>query len=227
MWAIDDLANVRADDDLTNYHVDAILRDRTRVHIRAIRANDKERLARHFDGLNPDSRYHRFFGIKNGFTSRELRYFTEPDFPRHVALVVTIAGGGGADTIVSDGRYVVLPDRICAAELALSVVDSCQRRGIGALVLECLIATARRVHLDRLEADVLASNRGAMRFLIRHGFESVGISAGVCRVALSVRDHGAPKVAAGHVFIGPGPDGAPPAVTVSRGIDALPSRRIG
>ena len=203
MWTINDLANARAVKELTNYSAEAILRDRARVHIRAIRANDEERLSLHFAALSSESRYHRFFGIKNGFTSRELRYFTEPDFPRHVALVVTIAGCDGGEAIVSDGRYVLLSDRAGTAELALSVVDSCQRRGIGALVLECLIATARRAHLDRLEADVLSSNRGAMRFLIRHGFESVGISGGVCRVALSVRHYGAPKFAAGHVFVGP------------------------
>jgi len=227
MWTIDDCTNTGTVNEPTNYFADAILRDRTRVHIRAIRADDKYRLARHFDGLSSESRYHRFFGVKNGFTSRELRYFTEPDFPRHVALVVTIAGRDGAEAIVSDGRYVLLPDRICVAELALSVVDSCQRRGIGALVLECLIAMARQVHLGRLEAEVLASNRGAMRFLIRHGFASVGTSGGVCRVALSVRDHRGPEGAAGHAFIGPRPDIAAAAISVTRGIDPRQSGKIG
>src|SRR5216683_3716064 len=69
MWAIDNISN---------YSASATLHDGTPVRIRAIRPNDKERLARHFDGLGCDSRYHRFFGIKNGLTPRELRYFTEP-----------------------------------------------------------------------------------------------------------------------------------------------------
>lgn len=188
-----------ATNDLSNYSANAILPDGTAVRIRAIRPNDKQRLARHFDGLSSDSRYHRFFGIKNGFTSRELRYFTEPDFPRHVALVVTMANRDDSETIVSDGRYVALEESRSVAEVALSVGDAYQRRGVGKLLLESLIGLARHLRLNRLEADVMASNRGAMRFLFRRGFKSTGTSGGVCRVALSVRPHdGGSTVTEGH-----------------------------
>src|ERR1700686_3509771 len=78
-------------------------------------------LARHFDGLSSDSRYNRFFGFKNSLTSNELRYFTEPDFRRHVALVVTIVNRDDSETIVSDGRYVASEECRSVAELALSV----------------------------------------------------------------------------------------------------------
>ncbi len=196
MWAIDNISN---------YSASATLHDGTPVRIRAIRPNDKERLARHFDGLGCDSRYHRFFGIKNGLTPRELRYFTEPDFLRHVALVVTIINRDGQETIVSDGRYVALPGCRSMAELALSVVDTHQRKGIGTLLLECLIDLAQHLRLDRLEADVLASNRGAVRFLIRRGFKSTLTSGGVCHVALSVEDrHGGPSTTVGHASPGRG-----------------------
>ena len=79
-----------ATNDLSDYSANAILRDGTPVRIRAIRPGDKQRLALHFEGLSNDSRYHRFFGVKNRLTSNELRYFTEPDFMRHVALVATV-----------------------------------------------------------------------------------------------------------------------------------------
>jgi len=93
--------------DLSQYFTNRILRDGTPIRIRAIRSDDKQLLARHFDGLGSDSRNNRFFGIRNELTENELRYFTEPDFFRHVALVATVVGGEGVpDTIVSDGRYV-------------------------------------------------------------------------------------------------------------------------
>jgi GNAT superfamily N-acetyltransferase len=180
MWAINNLSE---------YSADAILRDGTLVHVSAIRASDKQPLARHFEGLGSDSRYNRFFGFKNCLTSNELRYFTEPDFRRHVALVVTTFNRD-EEAIVSDGRYVALEECQPVAELALSVVDAYQRRGIGRLLLECLINMARYEHVCRLEADVLASNRAAMRFLIRRGFKSIGTSGGVSRVALSVQNDG-------------------------------------
>ncbi|HVB78368.1 MAG TPA: GNAT family N-acetyltransferase [Candidatus Binataceae bacterium] len=188
MWAIDDLSD---------YSASAILRDGTPVRIRAIRPDDKEGLARHLGGLSSDSRYHRFFGVKHGFTSRELRYFTEPDFLRHVALVVTTINHDDSENIVSDGRYVALEDCRSVAEVALSVVDAYQRKGVGKLLLECLIGLAQQVQLNRLEADVMASNRGAMRFLVRRGFKSTGSSGGVCRVALSVQGNGGPGFTVG------------------------------
>lgn len=188
-----------ATNDLSEYSANAILHDGTPVRIRAIRPGDKQRLALHFEGLSNDSRYHRFFGVKNRLTSHELRYFTEPDFMRHVALVVTTGNFDESETIVSDGRYVALGESQSVAEVALSVVDAYQRRGAGKLLLESLIELARYVHLERLEADVMASNRGALRFLIRRGFKSTGTSGGVCRVALSVETHdGGSSLAAGH-----------------------------
>ncbi len=179
MWAINDLSD---------YSTNAILRDGTPVQIRAIRASDKQPLARHFDGLGSDSRYNRFFGFKNSLTLNELRYFTELDFRYHVALVVTIVNRDDSETIVSDGRYVASERCRSVAELALSVIDPYQRRGIGKLLLECLIGMARYEHVSRLEADVLASNRGAMRFLIGRGFKSIGTADGVSHVTLSVEN---------------------------------------
>lgn len=173
-------------DDLRGYSANAILRDGTPVCIRAIRPDDKEGLADHFDRLSSDSRYHRFFGFRNALTPRELSFFTEPDFLRHVALVATIEEGTGSESIVGDGRYVALAGRCHAAELGLSVVDVYQRRRLGTLLLKRLIRLARHARVRRLEADVMGSNRGALRFLIRRGFRSSGTSAGVCRVALSV-----------------------------------------
>ena len=98
---------------------------------------------------------------------------------------------------------MALPDRCYAAELGLSVVDVYQRRSIGTLLLEHLIRLARHARVRRLEAEVMGSNRGALRFLIRRGFRSSGTYAGVCRVALSVEDEdGRPSVSVRHSTLG-------------------------
>jgi GNAT superfamily N-acetyltransferase len=189
--------------DLRGYSANAILGDGSPVSIRAIRPDDKERLAGHFDGLSSDSRYHRFFGLRNAFTPRELSCFTEMDFLHHVALVATIEGRAGAESIVGDGRYLTLADRRDAAELGLSVVDVYQRRGIGTLLLEHLIRLARHARVRRLEADVMGSNQGALRFLIRRGFKSSGTSGGVCSVALSIAERdGRPSLSVRHASLG-------------------------
>ncbi len=167
--------------DLRRYRVDTFLDGGVRLRVRAIRPDDRDRLVDHFEGLSPDSRYRRFLGFRKGFTPQELRYLTEPNFVGYVALVATIDEHAARERIVGDGRYVALPDGR-HAELALSVVDAYQRRGIGSLLLQHLVCLARQTGIGQLEADILASNRSAMRFFIRRGFESAGISAGVCRV---------------------------------------------
>ena len=83
-----------ATNDLSDYSANAILRDGTPVRIRAIRPGDKQRLALHFEGLSNDSRYHRFFGVKNRLTSNELRYFTEPDF---IGAMAALCGQQGLE----------------------------------------------------------------------------------------------------------------------------------
>jgi GNAT superfamily N-acetyltransferase len=174
--------------DFRHYSAQTILRDGTRISIRAIRSDDKERLAAHFDRLSSESRYRRFFGFRKTPTPDELSRFTEPDFVSHVALVATIEQGAGLQGIVGDGRYVVGPDRLQTAELALSVVDAYQRRGIGTLLLEHLIPLARQAGVRRLEAEVLASNPRALRFLIRRGFKPRATCGGVCELSLSIED---------------------------------------
>jgi len=177
-------------DGLRVYRANANLGDGTSVCIRAIRPDDKDRLSGHFERLSSQSRYRRFFGFRKALTPQELSYFTEPDFVGQVALVATITyEGDGLESIVADGRYVAVPGCRVAAELALSVVDAYQRKGIGTLLLRHLIRLARYAGLRRLQADVLGSNRTALRFLIRRGGKSLVTSAGVCRVTLSIEDH--------------------------------------
>src|SRR5919198_5303239 len=87
-----------------HYATDALLRDGGSVHIRAIRPDDKQRLLALFERLSSRSVYFRFFQTKQRLTDEELRYFTELDFVRHVALVATLRERD-AEHIIGVGRY--------------------------------------------------------------------------------------------------------------------------
>ena len=75
--------------DARHYAADALLRDGGSIHLRAIRPDDKPRLLALFSHLSSRSMYFRFFRAKKTLTDEELRYFTELDFVRNVALVAT------------------------------------------------------------------------------------------------------------------------------------------
>src|SRR4029453_17267601 len=83
----------------------AVLRDGTAVCVRAIRADDKERLQAAFARLSPRSVYHRFFHPVNELTSEDLRRLTEIDFHDHVAVVLTVTVGS-EERLIAVGRII-------------------------------------------------------------------------------------------------------------------------
>src|SRR4029453_11639234 len=100
----------------------AVLRDGTTVCVRAIRADDKERLQVAFARLSPRSVYHRFFHPVNELTADELRRLTEIDFRDHVGIVLTV-GAGSDERLIAVGRYVRVVSGAELAEVAFTVAD--------------------------------------------------------------------------------------------------------
>src|SRR5580692_13172823 len=121
------------------------LRDGTAVTLRAAGADDGPKIRRAFLNLEPDTVYTRFFGYKADVSDAELGRITGADFERVVALLVTI--GPGEDEVVIGGASYFVSDTVTAAErsaeLAFTVEEDFQSRGIGSLLMSHIIAIAR------------------------------------------------------------------------------------
>ncbi len=162
-----------------------VTRDGCIIDIRAIRPDDKGRLCEHFRSLSPTSAYFRFFSPKRKFSERELADLTEIDFVRKVTLVATVRSRG-AERIVGLAQYVVLDDRRQCAQLACSVIDAYQGRGIGALLLEHMLGIARARGVVEFAADVLGDNHPMLRLLTKSGLATHrSTQAGVVHVMFS------------------------------------------
>jgi GNAT superfamily N-acetyltransferase len=84
---------------------------------------------------------------------------------------------------VGVARYVRDPARPDAAEVAVSVVDDWQGRGLGTLLLEGITMRAREEGVDTFTALMLAGNRQMMDLLERLGaVRVVNRAAGTVRV---------------------------------------------
>ena len=153
--------------DAQNYDVADKLKDGTAVTIRAIRPDDKNGLVEAFKNLECESVYTRFFRYKNNLTEEELKTVTEVDFENTVALVVTIPADGGDETIIGAGRYVLYdpPNTQRSAEIAFTVEEDFQGRGIASRILRHLIHIAREKGVSQFEAEVLAENRRCLPYL--------------------------------------------------------------
>jgi GNAT superfamily N-acetyltransferase len=142
----------------TPEHYSAIetLRDGRRVEIRALRPADRPGLEAAVDRTSPLSLYRRFFAVKTVFSEAEAHFFVDVDFKKHVALVAVV-DEGGRPAIVAGGRYVLVADG--RAEVAFTVIDAYQGKGLGTLLLRHLTAIARSAGLRQFVAEVLPENR--------------------------------------------------------------------
>ena len=155
-----------------HYATDALLRDGGSIHIRAIRPDDKQRLLELFERLSSRSVYFRFFQTKQHLTDAELRYFAELDFTRDVALVATLQEGQ-EEHIIGVGRYFRIQEHsqpTTHAEVAFTVAEAHQGRGVGTLLLEHLAAVARMQGIDTFEAYVLGENNRMLEVFEASGF---------------------------------------------------------
>ncbi len=140
-----------------------VLRHGQPALVRAIRADDRERLQTAFHALEPESVYLRYFSYKADLTEADLDRLCEPDFHERVVLVVTTGGidtGGGDEVIIGSGGYVAhaAPDGKRVAEVAFAVEEDLHGEGVASKLLAVLAGLARADRIARFEAEVLARN---------------------------------------------------------------------
>ena len=169
--------------DPASYHVTETLSDGRKVEIRAQRPEDREALLVAFKRASKESIYHRFFAVKRTLSEQNAHFFLDIDFVRHVALVA-VTNEDGKPAIIGGCRYVVIePGR---ADLAFSVIDDYQRRGLGTALMLHLVVIAREAGLRELVADVLADNTPMLKVFRRSGLAMTeSIHGSVIHVVLS------------------------------------------
>jgi RimJ/RimL family protein N-acetyltransferase len=139
------------------------LKDGSRVLVRPVQTTDVPLLIDGFARLSPNSRRMRFLVGKNALTARELRYFTDIDHHDHEALgAVDIVTGRG----VGVARYVRDAHDVHRADVAVTVVDEWQRRGLGSELMKRLAHRAQKEGIRRFGA-LLATDNVAVVALLR------------------------------------------------------------
>jgi RimJ/RimL family protein N-acetyltransferase len=130
--------------------------------IRPISPDDKRALADGFERLSERSRYRRFLSPHPRLSEEELRYFTEIDHHDHEAL---IALDPATDEGVGVARYVRSEEDPSAADLAVTVADDWQGRGVGGRLAAALAQRAREEGISRFTALLLAENEQMLNLL--------------------------------------------------------------
>ena len=163
------------------------LPDGAPVLIRPIRADDKRMLTDGLRRLSDESVHRRFLTPKRSFSRAELRYLTEVDGRDHVALVAEHPSAP-VRRLIAVARFVRLADDPHAAEVAVTVADDWQGRGLGSMLSEQLAAEARRLGIRRFTATMAASNVPAHRLMARltDHLEQHHVGSGVDELVLDI-----------------------------------------
>jgi RimJ/RimL family protein N-acetyltransferase len=133
----------------------AVLRDGSRVLIRPVQSADAPLLADGFARLSAASRWMRFLTPKKELSPAELSFLTDLDHHDHEALGALDHRDGRG---VGVARYVRQADDPWSADVAVTIVDEWQGRGLGTELLARLSDRAREENIRSFTALVAAEN---------------------------------------------------------------------
>jgi GNAT superfamily N-acetyltransferase len=150
--------------------VTARARDGTEVRLRPLRRGERELVAGFFAGLSEESRRRRFLQPMPRLSEAMLRHLVNVDGRRHAAVVAEVGGEWAGIA-----RWVALPDEPGTAEVAVTVTDRFQGRGIGRLLLEALGPGAARAGLTAFVYLADPTNRPVVHLL-----RSLGVQLSLC-----------------------------------------------
>jgi RimJ/RimL family protein N-acetyltransferase len=151
------------------------LRDGTPAMIWPLLPTDGQALREMFRRLSPESRQRRFLSSLSDLDDAMIqRLVGKVDGVHHIALVLVVLPPEGEEWPVGVARLVQDPADPASAEVAFTVADEWQGRGVGTALADALIQR-RPAAVTRLRADVEAGNLASLALLTRAGRMSSGV----------------------------------------------------
>jgi len=143
---------------------DVVLRDGSTLHVRPVRATDRDGILAFLEALSSDSRWFRFFSLGDRL-DQAADWAADVDYTTRFGLVATTGVDG---RIVAHAAYVRLDS--ARAEVAFAVADELQGHGVATVLLAHLAAAARAHDISTFTAVVLPVNHRMLKVLRDSGF---------------------------------------------------------
>ncbi len=154
------------------------LDDGTTLVVRPLVPDDEPLLVEGFEHLSPESRYHRFFSPLTQLGPQLLVQLTDLDYHDRFAWIALVREDDH-EVPVAVARYFVMMNTPSSVEIAITVVDEYQGRGVGTLLVQLLARTAVANGFERLEGQVLAENAPMRALLSALGAHTSAAERGV------------------------------------------------
>ena len=162
------------------------LADGTDIAVRPLLPGDGALLAAGFERLSSRSRYRRFLSPVPRLTDSMLAFLTSVDGFNHRAwgaLIEESTGPIGAGIV----RWVRSRREPTVADMAVTVIDDYQGRGLGGLLQDVAVLDAFASGVERFEGLVLGENISSRRMLARGGATLRPDGGGVMSFTLELR----------------------------------------
>ncbi|MDV3129005.1 GNAT family N-acetyltransferase [Mycobacterium sp. 21AC1] len=134
-------------------------------YLRPVLPGDVERTMNGPVEFSSETLYRRFQSVRKP-TKALLEYLFEVDYADHFVWVMT---EGALGPVVADGRFVREGHGATTAEVAFTVGDDYQGRGIGSVLMSALVVSAGCVGVKRFSARVLSDNYAMRKILDKLG----------------------------------------------------------
>jgi len=169
-------------DSLTEQHV---LADGAQVLVRPLVYGDRYELAAGFRELSLRTRQLRFFQAPDQLDEGDLEHLTNLDYEDHFALAAFLLGGTVPKGI-GVARYLRDPADPALAEVAVTVMDAHQGRGIGTLLTRRLADLAVTRGIRAFVSYVQWGNEGAVDLLTAEGARISAAEPGIARIEMDL-----------------------------------------
>ncbi len=165
----------------------ASLRDGASISLRAVGPEDRACIARGFERLSAASRLSRFLMPMQRLDGPMLDYLTAIDGSRHLAVAAcTDPASSGDVEPVGLARCVRLDGEPDVAEIAVTVMDPWQRRGVAPVLVSQLARWADAVAIRKFRALFGYDNRAITRLIAGAGIALVPDGSGMLRADIEV-----------------------------------------
>ena len=163
------------------------LRDGTPAMIWPLLPTDGEALREMFRRLSPESRQSRFLSALPELDDAMIRRLVgDVDGTHHVALLLVVLPPDGLEGPVGIARLIQYPADPASADIAVTVADDWQGRGVGTALASELMRR-RPPAVTRLVTEVGADNRASLALLAGAGRLSSSVpSRGVVDVTVEL-----------------------------------------
>ncbi|MFF6995516.1 GNAT family N-acetyltransferase [Streptomyces sp. NPDC008313] len=138
--------------------VHALLADGTTVRIRGVAPGDHDQLEGLYQEMSPENLRRRFFSVSPRSACLAADTVCTPARRGHRALLAERAG-----QVIGLAEYHAGDDAQDCAELALAVAEGLHHQGVGTLLVEHLVSSARADGITTFTADALSENQEVLR----------------------------------------------------------------